>query len=218
MNNWDALFKTINKKDYALRLHSFLDEQYQNYVVYPPRNLLFQAFHLTPPKEVKVVILGQDPYHQPNQAMGLVFSVPKTTRIPPSLINIFKEIEANYNFKMKPNGDLTYLARQGVLLLNVYLSVRHNEPLSHRLKEYELFTNDVLSYLNTLNQPIVYLLWGSFAKKYEQMLTNPHHLILKAHHPSPLSANRGGWFNNKHFLKTNEFLISKGVTPIDWQN
>lgn len=218
MNNWDTFFNTVNKKDYALRLHAFLEEQYQNYLVYPPRNLLFQAFRLTSPDEVKVVILGQDPYHQPNQAMGLAFSVPNTTRIPPSLVNIYKEIESNYNLKMKPTGDLTYLAKQGVLLLNVYLSVRHNEALSHSLKEYELFTNDVLAYLNNLNQPIVFLLWGGFAKKFEKILTNPHHLILKANHPSPLSANRGGWFNNRHFIKTNEFLMSKGVTPIDWRN
>lgn len=216
--SWEHFFNKVKEKDYAKRLNAFLDEEYEKYTVFPPRNLMFNAFNLTSPKKVKVVVIGQDPYHQPNQAMGLAFSVPKTTRIPPSLINIHKEIENNFKIKMNPHGDLTYLAKQGALLLNVYLSVRYNEPLSHRLKEYELFTNDVMTYLNTLDQPIVYLLWGGFAKKFAKFVTNPKHLVLTSHHPSPLSANRGGWFNNLHFLKTNEFLIKHGVTPIDWQN
>ena len=216
--SWDLFFKEIASKDYAKSLKTFLDEEYSKHIVYPPRPLVFNAFNLTKPEDIKVVIIGQDPYHEPNQAMGLSFSVPSSTRLPPSLVNIFKEIESDLGVKMKNDGDLTYLAKQGVLLLNAYLTVRQSEALSHRRSEYDMFIDDVLTYINQLPQPIVFLLWGGFAKKYIKKITNPNHLILTSVHPSPLSANRGGWFGNRHFSKTNTFLMSHNLSPIVWAN
>jgi uracil-DNA glycosylase len=216
--SWDIFFKEVAQKDYAKRLKSFLDEEYSKHIVYPPRHLVFNAFNLTAPENIKVVIIGQDPYHEPNQAMGLSFSVPSSVRLPPSLINIYKEIESDLGVKMKNDGDLTYLAKQGVLLLNAYLTVRQSEALSHRLPEYEQFMDDVLDYINELPQPIVFLLWGGFAKKYLKKITNPQHHVLTCVHPSPLSANRGGWFGNRHFSKTNAFLKERNISPIVWEN
>lgn len=218
INSWEELFLEIKKKDYAKQINKVLDEEYKNYTVYPPRNLMFSAFRLTPLKKVKVVIIGQDPYHEEHQAMGLSFSVPAGVQLPPSLINIYKEIENNYHVKMKPNGDLTYLAKQGVLLLNTILTVRKSAPLSHQNIGYDLFIQDVLKVLNETNQPIVFMLWGSYARSLKRYLNNPDHLILEATHPSPLSANRGGFFNQNHFIKANEFLKSKGLSTINWQN
>ena len=216
--SWDIFFKEVAQKDYAKRLKSFLDEEYSKHIVYPPRHLVFNAFNLTAPENIKVVIIGQDPYHEPNQAMGLSFSVPSSVRLPPSLINIYKEIESDLGVKMKNDGDLTYLAKQGVLLLNAYLTVRQSEALSHRLPEYEQFMDDVLDYINELPQPIVFLLWGGFAKKYLKKITNPQHHVLTCVHPSPLSANRGGWFGNRHFSKTNAFLKEHNISAIVWEN
>ncbi len=216
--SWDIFFKEVAQKDYAKRLKSFLDEEYSKHIVYPPRHLVFNAFNLTAPENIKVVIIGQDPYHEPNQAMGLSFSVPSSVRLPPSLINIYKEIESDLGVKMKNDGDLTYLAKQGVLLLNAYLTVRQSEALSHRLPEYEQFMDDVLDYINELPQPIVFLLWGGFAKKYLKKITNPQHHVLTCVHPSPLSANRGGWFGNRHFSQTNAFLKEHNISPIVWEN
>lgn len=218
INSWEELFLEIKKKDYAKQINKVLDEEYKNYTVYPPRNLMFSAFRLTPLKNVKVVIIGQDPYHEEHQAMGLSFSVPAGVQLPPSLINIYKEIENNYHVKMKSNGDLTYLAKQGVLLLNTILTVRKSAPLSHQNIGYDLFIQDVLKALNETNQPIVFMLWGSYARSLKRYLNNPNHLILEATHPSPLSANRGGFFNQNHFIKANEFLKSKGLSEINWQN
>ncbi len=218
INSWEELFLEIKKKDYAKQINKVLDEEYKNYTVYPPRNLMFSAFRLTPLKNVKVVIIGQDPYHEEHQAMGLSFSVPAGVQLPPSLINIYKEIENNYPVKMKPNGDLTYLAKQGVLLLNTILTVRKSAPLSHQNIGYDLFIQDVLKTLNETNQPIVFMLWGSYARSLKRYLNNPNHLILEATHPSPLSANRGGFFNQNHFIKANKFLKSKGLSEINWQN
>ena len=216
--SWDIFFKEVAQKDYAKRLKSFLDEEYSKHIVYPPRHLVFNAFNLTAPENIKVVIIGQDPYHEPNQAMGLSFSVPSSVRLPPSLINIYKEIESDLGVKMKNDGDLTYLAKQGVLLLNAYLTVRQSEALSHRLPEYEQFMDDVLDYINELPQPIVFLLWGGFAKKYLKKITNPQHHVLTCVHPSPLSANRGGWFGNRHFSQTNAFLKEHNISAIVWEN
>lgn len=219
VDTWNDFFKLIQEKDYSKSLHKFLDLEYQNNVCYPPRNLLFNAFKLTPLKEVKVVIIGQDPYHEPGQAMGLSFSVPKGVQVPPSLINIYKEIQIEYNINLKiNNGDLTYLAKQGVLLLNSILSVRAHQPMSHNIKEYEMFFNDVLEVLSQQNQPIVFMLWGNSARKFKKYLHNPNHLILESVHPSPLSANRGGWFGNDHFKKANEYLSKNGVKEIKWAN
>ena len=217
ITSWKEFFADIKEKEYSKKLSSFLDEEYKNYTIFPPRRLMFNAFNLTPLHEVKVVIIGQDPYHEVGQAMGLSFSVPKGIKVPPSLINIYKEIEDEYKVTLNHNtGDLTYLAKQGVLLLNSILSVREHLPMSHNIKEYELFFHDVLTLLDKQNQPIVFLLWGSSARKLKVFLKNPDHLVLESIHPSPLSAIHGGWFGNNHFKKANEFLKNNGVTPIDW--
>ena len=214
---WNEVFEQIKSKDYAIKLNEFLDEEYKNYKIYPPRALMFNAFKLTPLEEVKVVIFGQDPYHEEGQAMGLSFSVPDNIKIPPSLVNIYKEIEMEYKTQfINKGGDLTYLAKQGVLLLNTILTVREAMPLSHNIKEYNLFMQDIISVLNGLNQPIVFLLWGGNAKGLAKYLTNKNHLILTATHPSPLGANHGGWFNCNHFRLTNEFLVKNGLKPINW--
>ncbi len=216
--SWESFFKNIEKKDYYRLLMSFLDDEYSKKTIYPKRELLFNAFELTSVNNIKVVILGQDPYHNPNQAMGLSFSVSKGEVLPPSLQNIFKEIENDLKIKMTKNGDLSYLAKQGVFLLNAYLTVEAHKPLSHKRSEYDLLMKDIFEYLNSLNQPIVFMLWGGFAKKYRKYLNNPNHLILESNHPSPLSANRGGWFNLHQFSSCNAYLIKHNVSPIDWKN
>ena len=166
-----------------------------------------------------MVIVGQDPYHEPGQAMGLSFSVPKGVKVPPSLVNIYKEISEEYNCKMDfSSGDLTYLAKQGVLLLNSILSVRAHQALSHNNEEYRTFLSKVLELLDQQKQPIVFLLWGGPARKLKAYLHNPSHLILECIHPSPLAANHGGWFGNGHFKKTNEYLCKNGTKEIKWSN
>ena len=216
-NTWAEFFKNIQNKEYSINLHKFLDKEYANNVCYPPRKLLFNAFQLTPLKDVKVVIIGQDPYHEPGQAMGLSFSVPETVKVPPSLINIYKEIADEYDTRINmESGDLTYLAKQGVLLLNSILSVRAHEPMSHNIKEYEDFFKDVLEVLDKQKHPLVFMLWGGSARKFKTLLHNPSHLILESAHPSPLAANRGGWFKNNHFRLANEYLKKNKVMPIDW--
>lgn len=218
LSDWKDLFLSIKSKEYARTLHAFLDEEYRNETIYPPRDMVYQAFKLTKPKDLKVVIIGQDPYHNPGQAMGMSFSVPRGIEPPPSLINIYKEIEDDLGVKMDfGNGDLTPWAMQGVLLLNAYLTVRAGLPLSHKRVEYDQFINDVMVYLDTLDQPIVFMLWGGFAKKFEPLIKNPKHLILKAVHPSPLSANHGGWFGRHLFSQCNRYLTDQGVKTIDWR-
>lgn len=214
---WEEVFKTIKSKDYAKRLSEFLDKEYANHRIYPERKNMFNAFKYTPLEEVKVVIFGQDPYHEEGQAMGLAFSVPDNIKTPPSLLNIYKEIELEYNTVIyNKGGNLTYLAKQGVLLLNTILTVREHLPMSHNISEYNLFMQDIIEVLNNLDQPIVFLLWGGPAKKLAVHLTNKNHLILTATHPSPLGANHGGWFNSNIFRKTNEFLVKNGVKAINW--
>lgn len=214
---WEDLFKNIKSHDYSKKLNSFLDEEYKNKVVYPPRDLMFNAFNLTPYENVKVVILGQDPYHEPHQAMGLAFSVPKGVDLPPSLQNIYKEIGNEYRVNiLNKSGDLTYLAKQGVLLLNPILSVVEHKPLSHKCVEYDEFFKDVMAFLNRNSNPIVFMLWGNNAKQYKKYINNQNHLILESVHPSPLSANRGGWFGNNHFIKANIFLKEHGLKEIEW--
>lgn len=216
-STWTEFFKAIQNKEYSINLHKFLDKEYASHVCYPPRKLLFNAFKLTPLEKVKVVIIGQDPYHEPGQAMGLSFSVPSTVKTPPSLINIYKEIADEYDTSIDmESGDLTYLAKQGVLLLNSILSVRAHEPMSHNIEEYELFFKDVLEVLDKQKKPIVFMLWGSSARKFKKLLHNPSHLILESAHPSPLAANRGGWFKNGHFRLANEYLKKNKTMPIDW--
>lgn len=219
INTWEELFEEIKEKDYARKINTILNQEYATHIIFPPRNMMFNAFKYTPLKEVKVVIIGQDPYHEDHQAMGLSFSVPKGVALPPSLINIFKEIENNFGYKMNySNGDLTYLAKQGVLLLNTILTVRKSIPLSHQKIGYDLFVQDILKTIDEQNQPIVFLLWGNYARGLKKYLHNPNHLILESTHPSPLSANRGGFFNQNHFLKANNYLVSHGLKPINWQN
>ena len=214
---WNEVFENIKSKDYALRLNAFLDEEYAKHVIYPKREDMFNAFKLTPLDQVKVVIFGQDPYHEEGQAMGLSFSVPDNIKTPPSLINIYKEIEDEFKIHMNNmGGDLTYYAKQGVLLLNTVLTVREHIANSHNKKEYALFMRDIISTLNELDQPIVFMLWGNNAKSLAKYLTNEKHLILTATHPSPLGANQGGWFGCGHFKKANEFLCKNGVNPINW--
>ena len=214
---WTEFFQSIQDKEYCINLHKFLDREYENNICYPPRKLLFNAFKLTPLDKVKVVIIGQDPYHEPGQAMGLSFSVPETVKVPPSLINIYKEIADEYDTTIDmSSGDLTYLAKQGVLLLNSILSVRAHQPMSHNIKEYEMFFNDVLEVLDRQKHPIVFMLWGNSARKLKKLLHNPSHLILESVHPSPLAANHGGWFKNNHFRLANEYLKKNKIKPVDW--
>ena len=214
---WQEFFASIKEKEYSKTLKSFLDEEYSSKIIYPPREQMFNAFKLTPVDEIKVIIFGQDPYPNPNQAMGLSFSVNKGIPTPKSLRNIYKEIEYEFNKKCdENNGDLTYLAKQGVLLLNSILTVEKGKPLSHDINEYGLFFLDVLNFINKLDQPIVFMLWGAKAKRYEKYIKcGDNRLILKCAHPSPLSANQGGWFHTNIFLNCNNYLESKGVKPIN---
>ena len=219
IEEWHDFFAEVKEKPYSHSLKEFLKQEYATKVIYPPRPLLYNAFAKTSPKQVKVVILGQDPYHNPGEAMGLCFSVPKGIPLPPSLRNIYREIEEDVHQKMDySSGDLTCWADQGVLLLNAYLSVVKNTPLSHRREEYDLFLSDVFTYLEKLDQPIVYLLWGGFAKRYARCIHHPKHVVISANHPSPLSANRGGWFGEHVFSRCDAFLKQQGVTPIHWSN
>ena len=219
VESWNEFFRQIQREEFCEKLNKFLNKEYQEGICYPPRELLFNAFRLTPLKEVKVVIVGQDPYHEPGQAMGLSFSVPRGIKTPPSLINIYKEIVLEYNCQIDySSGDLTYLAKQGVLLLNSILSVRAHQALSHNIEEYRLFLSKVLEVLDQQKQPMVFLLWGGPARKLKAYLHNPDHLILECVHPSPLAANHGGWFGNNHFKKTNEYLRKNGIKEIKWSN
>ena len=216
---WNEFFKKLQNEEFCLKLNDFLNKEYRDNICYPPRELLFNAFRLTPLDKVKVVIIGQDPYHEPGQAMGLSFSVPEGIRVPPSLVNIYKEIAQEYNCKMNfSSGDLTYLANQGVLLLNSILSVRAHQALSHNIEEYRLFLASVLEVLDKQTTPIVFMLWGGPARKLKGYLHNPTHLILECIHPSPLAANHGGWFGNNHFKKANQYLHDNGVKEINWPN
>lgn len=217
-NEWNEFFENIQKKEYFQKLMKFVNEEYQTKVIYPLKENLFNAFKLTPLQDVKVVILGQDPYPNPNQAMGLAFSVPEGIKLPPSLKNIYKEIisEFNLSIDLPQSGDLTYLAQQGVLLLNPYLTVVAGKPLSHKIKEYDYLLKDIMLKLNSLDKPIVFMLWGNNAKKHHKYLTNEKHTVLETAHPSPLSANQGGWFGSNCFLKANEFLKENNLNEIKW--
>lgn len=219
IKTWNDFFKIVKEKEYSKKLNMFLDKEYASKTVYPPRHLIFNAFQLTPLSKVRVVIVGQDPYHEQGQAMGLSFSVPKGIMLPPSLKNIYKEISMEFNTTMDySNGDLTYLSKQGVFLLNAILSVQAHMPLSHNIDEYFYFLKDTLEILDRQPRPIVFMLWGGSAKKLKKYLHNPSHLILEANHPSPLSANRGGWFGCNHFKMTNQYLSENGLPIINWIN
>ena len=216
-NDWLPALKEEFGKPYYKDLYGFVKKEYSTHVVYPPAEDIFNAFHFTPLGQVKVVILGQDPYHNVNQAHGLCFSVPKSQgEIPPSLQNIYKELHDDLGCYIPNNGYLEKWARQGVLLLNTVLTVRAHQANSHQNKGWEVFTDAVINAVNAQDRPIVYLLWGTPARRKAAMLTNPKHLILEAPHPSPLSAYRG-FFGCRHFSACNRFLEEQGIEPIDWQ-
>ena len=194
-------------------LKNFIDNEYQNHQCFPPKDLIL--YSLNNLNNTKVVIIGQDPYHNDNQAHGLAFSTLDTT-IPPSLKNIFKELNTDLNIQTPSHGNLTHWHTQGVLLLNTILTVRKNQPLSHKNKGWEQLTNNIISELSNTKNNLVFILWGANAHKTEKLINKDKHLILKSGHPSPLSANAGKWFNNKNFSKTNQYLIDNMITPIDW--
>ena len=214
-NDWQKLFDIEQEKPYYLSLRSFLKHEYATEVVFPPMDEIFQAFCLTPLSETKVVLVGQDPYHEEGQAMGLSFSVREGTVEPPSLRNIKEELR-NEGLLHEPwSSDLSRWAKQGVLLLNSTLTVRAHQAASHQGKGWEIFTDNAIKALNEDSKPQVFLLWGSYARSKKVMITNPAHLILESAHPSPLSAYRG-FFGNGHFKKANDFLVSNGMDPIIW--
>ncbi len=204
------------KKPYYKKLYEFVNEEYAKTTVFPPADEIFTAFHLTPLNKIKVVIIGQDPYHDYGQAHGLCFSVKPGQKIPPSLVNIYKELSDDLGLKIPNNGYLSHWAKQGVLLLNNVLTVRAHKAASHSNMGWEEFTDAAIDAVNKEDRPIVFMLWGAPAQKKGAKLNNPKHLVLKAPHPSPLSAYRG-FFGCRHFSKCNEFLKENGIEPIDWQ-
>ena len=214
--SWKDALSGEFEKEYFKKLTDFVRDEYKSgKTIYPKPQNIFNAFNLCPLSDVKVVIIGQDPYHEPGQAHGLCFSVENGIDLPPSLVNIYKEIESDIGHKSKTNGDLSYWARQGVLLLNSTLTVRAHQAASHSGKGWETFTDAVIRAVSENRKNVVYLLWGSFAQKKADVVNAQQNLILKSAHPSPLSAYRG-FFGNHHFSKTNEYLIAHGETPIDW--
>lgn len=214
-NEWDALLQEEFEKDYYLQLRKFLAYEYRHQKIYPDMYDIFNALRYTSYRDVKVVILGQDPYHGAGQAHGLCFSVQRGVTPPPSLKNIFAEIQSDMGIAPPSHGELTSWAKQGVLLLNTVLTVREASPNSHKGKGWEIFTDRIISLLNEREDPIVFLLWGANARAKSALITNPQHRIFSCAHPSPLSAYHG-FFGCKHFSKTNAFLESIGKTPIDW--
>ncbi len=215
-NDWDTVLDQEFKKDYFYNLLKFVQGEYARKTIYPSKKEVFKAFRYTPYKNVKVVILGQDPYHGEGQAEGLSFSVPKGIKKPPSLVNIFKELETDLGCKMPVSGSLVPWAKQGVLLLNTVLTVIKDQAASHKDIGWEVFTDEVIKKINEKEEPVVFILWGSYARSKKKYITNKHHLIIESAHPSPLSAYNG-FFGSKPFSKTNEFLIKNNLTPIDWQ-
>jgi len=212
---WKSKLKDEFEKEYFIKLSEFVKDEYRLKTIYPPGSLIFNAFNLCPFNKVKAVIIGQDPYHGPGQAHGLCFSVRDGVDFPPSLINIFKEIEMDLGFRKPLTGNLERWAAQGVLLLNATLTVIAHQAGSHQKKGWEEFTNSVISTLNNEKQNIVFFLWGAYAQKKGESIDRSKHLVLESVHPSPLSASRG-FFGNKHFSKCNDYLKEIGIEPIDW--
>lgn len=215
-NDWLPELKPEFGKPYYKDLYQFVNDEYRTKTIYPPSDRIFEALHLTPLHEVKCVILGQDPYHEPGQAHGLSFSVMPGTDTPPSLVNIYKELHDDLGLKIPNNGYLKKWADQGVLLLNTLLTVRAHAAFSHKEHGWEQFTDAVIRAVDREDRPVVFLLWGRPAGEKRALLSNPKHLVLTAPHPSPLSAYRG-FFGCRHFSKTNDFLRANGIAPIDWQ-
>lgn len=214
-NDWDNILKDEFEKPYYLALRQFLKSEYSTRRIYPDMNDIFNALKYTSFKDTKVVIIGQDPYHGPGQAHGLCFSVKEGVQFPPSLRNIFKELYTDVGKEIPPHGELTHWAKQGVLLLNAVLTVREGEPTSHSKMGWETFTDRVILELNKKDAPVIFLLWGAYAQKKAEIITNPIHKKLMSVHPSPLSASRG-FFGCKHFSKTNQLLKQSGLEPIEW--
>ena len=214
--SWKQWLEPEFETPYFQQLTQAVKREYHQGPCYPPGHLIFNAFNLTPFDKVKVVIIGQDPYHEPGQAMGLSFSVPEGVVMPPSLINIFKEIHDDLGKPMPQSGDLTRWARQGVLLLNATLTVRAHQAASHQHKGWEEFTDAAIKALSADRDHLVFILWGGYARSKARLIDAGRHLILQSVHPSPLSANRGGWFGNHHFSTCNAYLSQHGMKPIDW--
>lgn len=214
-NDWDDILEKEFDKKYYQKLRIFLNQEYQNYTIYPKAKDLYNALRFTPYQDVKVVILGQDPYHEPDQAFGLAFAVKKGVKLPPSLKNIYKEMENDLGIKTPNHGDLTSLAKQGVLLLNTVLTVREHQANSHANKGWEILTDEIIKKLNEKNTPVVFILWGNNARSKKKFIDQKKHLIIESAHPSPLSAHNG-FFGSRPFSRTNDFLIKSGMTPIDF--
>jgi uracil-DNA glycosylase len=216
-SSWQNILSDEFEKSYFKHLMETLDEEYQNHVCFPPKELIFNAFNQFDFKDLKVVIIGQDPYHGEGEANGLSFSVNEGVKIPPSLLNIFKEINLDFDTVFLPNsGNLERWARQGILLLNASLSVRKDLPNSHKHFKWNLFTDAVIKKISEENENIIFLLWGNFAIQKEKLIDSSKHKILTSGHPSPMSANQGKWFGNKHFSQTNVYLKSIGKPEIIW--
>ena len=215
-NDWDNILKEEFKKEYFINLMNKVRKEYCNNVVFPRKDQVFNAFRYTPYSKVKVVILGQDPYHGDNEAEGLSFSVPLNIPKPPSLVNIFKELYNDMGIKEPNHGNLVSWAKEGVLLLNATLTVIKDHAASHQGLGWETFTDNVISLLNQKEEPIVFILWGRYARSKKRLITNPKHLVLESAHPSPLSAYNG-FFGSCPFSKTNKFLIENGIKPINWE-
>lgn len=215
-NSWDLYLKEEYEKEYFKELLEFVNKEYKEKVIYPPKSEIFNAFRHTKYEDLKVVILGQDPYHGEHEAQGLSFSVNNNVKRPPSLQNIFKEIEDDLNIKMSQNNSLVPWTEQGVLLLNSVLTVIKDNPASHQKKGWETFTDNVIKIINEKKEPVVFILWGNYARSKKSLITNSNHYIIESPHPSPFSA-RNGFFGSKPFSKANYYLISKGLEPINWQ-
>lgn len=215
-NKWDQLLKDEYQKEYFTNLMEFIKKEYKEKTIYPKQNEVFNALRYTDFDDLKVVILGQDPYHGPNQAEGLSFSVSNSVLKPPSLKNIFKELESDLQIPFPESNSLKPWAKQGVLLLNAVLTVEEHKPTSHKDKGWETFTDDIIKIINQKEEPVVFILWGAYARNKKSLITNPNHYIIESAHPSPFSA-RNGFFGSKPFSKTNNFLKSKGLKEIDWK-
>ena len=214
--SWKQQLMAEFGKPYFEQLTQFVRDEYRHNTCYPPGPLIFNAFNLCPFTQVKVVIIGQDPYHEPGQAQGLSFSVGEGVPFPPSLQNIFREIHDDLGTPIPPNGDLTRWARQGVLLLNATLTVRAHQAASHQRRGWEQFTDAAIRALNAGRTHLVFILWGGYARSKRALIDTSRHLVLESVHPSPLSANRGGWFGNHHFSRCNAYLVQHGERPIEW--
>ncbi len=214
--SWKEILSKEFENEYFMQLSGFIKaEKASGKIIYPPGSLIFQALDSTPFDKIKVVILGQDPYHGPGEAMGLSFSVPKGIPIPPSLLNIYKELKLEFGYAIPEHGDLTNWAKQGVLLLNASLTVEHKSPNSHKNIGWQIFTDQIISLISQKKEHVVFMLWGNFAKSKKILIDEKKHLILESPHPSPLAGGR--FFGNQHFINSNDYLKSKGISIIDWQ-